>query len=266
MVVRCLLKTVCLQTDVEFLQEMVQIKGYILKWRGVNSRLDSLQASILNIKLERIQDCLSSRKKIARRFNVEFSGIGDLILPPIVIEGRESSINYYVIRTKFRDALFNYLARSNIKTQIHYPCALPFQDAYKHFGFIPNDFPIAFKLQSEILSLPFYPFMEEEEIIYLKDNLNKPFFTKLNIKKLNMEYRKYAFAKVGHFGLCHSLLAWARAVVWASENNASIIAPSWLSIRGRIGPVVRGERDWRQYHKLFHFPNYITGISEILSS
>ena len=68
----------------------------------------------------------------------------------IVIEGRESSINYYVIRTKFRDALFNYLAGSNIKTQIHYPCALPFQDAYKHFGFIPNDFPIAFKLQSEI--------------------------------------------------------------------------------------------------------------------
>ena len=77
-----------------------------------------------------------------------------------------------------------------------------------------------------------------------------------------MEYRKYAFAKVGHFGLCHSLLAWARAVVWASENNASIIAPSWLSIRGRIGPVIRGERDWRQYHKLFHFPNYITGFQK----
>ena len=141
-------------------------KRLYFEMEGVNSRLDSLQASILNIKLERIQDCLSSRKKIAGRFNVEFSGIGDLILPPIVIEGRESSINYYVIRTKFRDALSKHLARSNIKTQIHYPCALPFQDAYKHFGFIPNDFPIAFKLQSEILSLPFYPFMEEGDYLF----------------------------------------------------------------------------------------------------
>ena len=95
----------------------------------------------------------------------------------------ENLLNYYVIRTKFRNALLKYLAGSNIKTQIHYPCALPFQDAYKHFGFTPNDFPIAFKLQSEILSLPFYPFMEEEEIIYLKDNLNK-FFDKKSVSAL----------------------------------------------------------------------------------
>ena len=151
-------------------------KRLYFEMEGVNSRLDSLQASILNIKLERIQDCLSSRKKIARRFNEEFSGIGDLILPPIVIEGRESSINYYVIRTKFRDALSKHLAGSNIKTQIHYPCALPFQDAYKHLDLSQMISQLLLNC-SQRSYLSFYPFMEEEEIIYLRDNLNV--FTKL---------------------------------------------------------------------------------------
>lgn len=75
--------------------------------------------------------------------------------------------------------------------------------------------------------------------------------------------RIYAYPKVGSFGLCHSLLAWARAVAWADQNGAKLIAPSWCSIRGRIGPVIRRERDKRRYHELFQFPRYITGFNKL---
>lgn len=77
------------------------------------------------------------------------------------------------------------------------------------------------------------------------------------------ETNKYAYPKVGPFGLCHSLLAWARAVAWADENQAKLIAPNWSSIRGRVGPIIRQERDKRQYQRLFHFPRYINGFKKL---
>jgi hypothetical protein len=72
-----------------------------------------------------------------------------------------------------------------------------------------------------------------------------------------------AYADVGNYGLAHSLLAWARCHLWADRHNVRVLAPSWLHIRGRIGPILRGERDSRQYHRLFQFPEYITGVRRL---
>jgi hypothetical protein len=72
----------------------------------------------------------------------------------------------------------------------------------------------------------------------------------------------FGFPDVGRFGLAHSLLAWARCQIWCSNNNAQLIAPAWNCLR--IGPWVRGERDKRQYHKLFHNTNYVVGIRRLL--
>lgn len=72
--------------------------------------------------------------------------------------------------------------------------------------------------------------------------------------------RLYAYPYVGNFGLGHSLLAWARCQVWATCNGVEMLAPSWFHLRGRIGPILRAERDNRQYHRLFRFPDYITGL------
>jgi len=73
----------------------------------------------------------------------------------------------------------------------------------------------------------------------------------------------YAYADVGYFGLTHSLLAWARCHLWAADNQVPMIAPSWLRVRGRIGPWLRREPDKRQYQLLFRFPDYITGMRRL---
>ncbi len=73
----------------------------------------------------------------------------------------------------------------------------------------------------------------------------------------------FAYADVGYFGLTHSLLAWARCHLWAKDNQVPIIAPSWLRLRGRIGPWLRREADKRQYQLLFRFPDYITGMRRL---
>ncbi len=74
----------------------------------------------------------------------------------------------------------------------------------------------------------------------------------------------YGYADVGHFGLAHSLLAWARCRLWTYDNNLPMLSPNWFHIRGRIGPHIRKERDKRQYQKLFRYPGYITGLPRLL--
>ncbi len=69
----------------------------------------------------------------------------------------------------------------------------------------------------------------------------------------------YGFAEVGRYGLGHSLLAWARCRLWCDDHQVPMLAPSWNQLR--IGPMLRGERDKRQYHLLFRFDGYVTGLN-----
>ena len=85
----------------------------------------------------------------------------------------------FVIRTKYRDALKAYLAENNIQTVINYPKALPFLDAYKHLGNCTEDFPRAYQHQGEILSLPIFPDMTEDQILFVIFNI-KSFFDHLS--------------------------------------------------------------------------------------
>lgn len=71
----------------------------------------------------------------------------------------------------------------------------------------------------------------------------------------------YGYADVGRFGLAHSLLAWARCVIWCRDNHIPMIAPNWRHFR--IGPWLRGERDNRLYHRLFQFKYYIKGVDRM---
>ena len=70
----------------------------------------------------------------------------------------------------------------------------------------------------------------------------------------------YGYAEVGSFGLTHSLLSWARCRLWCNYNKVPMLAPSWLHLRGHIGPILRREYDSRQYHRLFRFPSYVNGL------
>lgn len=75
--------------------------------------------------------------------------------------------------------------------------------------------------------------------------------------------RTFAYADVGYFGLTHSLLAWARCHLWSIDHNVPMIAPSWLRVKGRVGPWLRREKDKRQYQSLFRFPDYICGVRRL---
>jgi hypothetical protein len=73
----------------------------------------------------------------------------------------------------------------------------------------------------------------------------------------------HSYSDVGTFGLAHSLLAFARCVLWSRDNDVPMLAPTWLRFQHRIGPILRRERDNRQYHRLFRFPGYITGLRRL---
>lgn len=130
---------------------------------GVNSRLDGLQAAILNVKLKHLAQWTQARQRVAARYDELLRGVGDLRTPPVTA-GREHVYHLYVIRTEKRDALMKHLKERGVATVLNYPKALPFYPAYAYLGHQPSDFPNAYANQSRILSLPIYPEMTDEMI------------------------------------------------------------------------------------------------------
>jgi len=139
---------------------------------GMSSRLDGLQAAILNIKLRYIDDWNRKRYGNALYYQEYLSEIDEIALPGIP-DFSNHVFHLYVIRLKNRDRIRAKLRDFGIEAGIHYPIALPNLKAYKYLGHKPSDFPIANRLQDEILSLPLYPELTERKIIYIKDCLKK---------------------------------------------------------------------------------------------
>lgn len=141
---------------------------------GINSRMDGLQAAILNVKLPHLVDWTNLRCNIANKYLTELSGIGDLSLP--MIDPLAQHVwHLFVIRTKRRDALKKYLAQSGIQTVINYPVALPFLKAYEYQKNQATDFPTALRHQDEILSLPIYPEMTTEMVNTVSSAISNAF-------------------------------------------------------------------------------------------
>jgi dTDP-4-amino-4,6-dideoxygalactose transaminase len=130
---------------------------------GINSRMDGLQAAILNAKLPHLPAWTEARRRVAAHYDALLEGMGDVITPKIGSD-RDHVYHLYVIRTENRDALKEYLTQSGISTVLNYPKALPFYPAYMYLGHIPQDFPAAYFNQSRVLSLPIYPEMKKDMI------------------------------------------------------------------------------------------------------
>jgi dTDP-4-amino-4,6-dideoxygalactose transaminase len=133
---------------------------------GINSRMDGLQAAILNAKLPHLPVWTAARRRVAVCYNKLLEDVGDVITP-IVESDRDHVYHLYVIRTENRDALREHLSQAGISTVLNYPKALPFYPAYAYLGHVPKDFPAAYFNQSRILSLPIYPEMPEEAITHV---------------------------------------------------------------------------------------------------
>jgi dTDP-4-amino-4,6-dideoxygalactose transaminase len=137
---------------------------------GICSRMDGLQAAILNVKLPHLADWTEGRRRVAARYDELLQGVGDIITPKVASD-RDHVYHLYVIRSEKRDALRKHLTEAGIATVLNYPKALPFYPAYAYLGHTPKDFPIAHANQSRILSLPIYPEMTEEQIAYVVDHI-----------------------------------------------------------------------------------------------
>jgi len=129
---------------------------------GINSRLDGLQAAILNVKLPRLAGWTAQRRAIAKRYDALLSGIFGIALPTEV-EGREHVYHLYVIEADDRDGLAAALKERGVPTVVNYKRALPFLPCYAHLGHRPEDFPVAYRLQDRILSLPIFAELTEAQ-------------------------------------------------------------------------------------------------------
>ena len=144
---------------------------------GINSRMDGLQAAILSVKLPYIIEWNEKRYRNALIYNKLLEDVKEIVIPNIRPDASHI-FHLYVIRTKDRDALQKYLGEYGISTSIHYPVALPFMQAYDYLEHKPEDFPIAYQYQDEILSLPMYPELSKSSIFYVVDRI-KEFYDQL---------------------------------------------------------------------------------------
>jgi dTDP-4-amino-4,6-dideoxygalactose transaminase len=143
---------------------------------GVNSRLDTIQAAILRVKLRYLSKFNASRVAVADLYDAALKTCGSISVPERV---RYSShiFHQYTIRVRNgkRDELRKFLESNNIPSMIYYPGPLHVQKAYEHLGYKKDDFPVTTNLCSEVLSLPMHPDMEREQIEYITQNILKFF-------------------------------------------------------------------------------------------
>ncbi len=130
---------------------------------GFNKRLDEIQAAFLRVKLPHLNAWTTDRQRIAAHYLAGLAGVGDLTLPNTA-EGATHVYHLFVVRTSHREALQAHLRESGIGTLIHYPVPPHLQACYADLGHQPGDFPIAEQLAREVLSLPIWPGMTEEEV------------------------------------------------------------------------------------------------------
>lgn len=149
--------------DVSMLRNYGTSTRSVAEQRGVNSRLDEMQAAVLRVKLARLSKWNKLRNKIASVYLDELAGVGDLILPA-TIKGAKHVYHVFAVRTLKRDSLQEFLRRKGIETIVHYPVPPHLQNAYADHGFKKGQFNVAEKLSRESLSLPMWPGMEEKSL------------------------------------------------------------------------------------------------------
>lgn len=147
----------------KMLRNYGQEKRYYHPIKGINSRLDELQAAILLVKLKYLDRWNSRRREIARIYSEKIS-TEQARKPKEMSYGRHI-FHLYVIRHARRADLQTYLEQEGVQTMIHYPVPIHMQEAYRDLGYGHGSFPIAEKCADEVLSLPIFPQLRDEEVM-----------------------------------------------------------------------------------------------------
>lgn len=142
---------------------------------GENSRLDTVQAAVLSLKLKRLEGWNAARRRVAAYYTERLADVGGVRCPEI--NTHVLSVHHlYVIRAQKRDDLMNYLLEQDIGCIIHYPIPIHLQEAYASMGWKEGSFPVAENAAKEILSLPMFPTITTEQMDYVTDAV-KAFFS-----------------------------------------------------------------------------------------
>ena len=145
---------------------------------GINSRLDAIQAAILDIKLRHLDEWNEQRRKSAEYYKLLFksAGLHDYVSVPEEMPGNVHIWHQYVIRVKSkRDELMSYLEGKGLSVRVYYPLSLHLQPCFEYLGYHEGDFPVSEELTREVLALPIYPGLTEEEQSEIVDGI-KEFF------------------------------------------------------------------------------------------
>ena len=134
---------------------------YVNIYQGLNSRLDEIQAAVLDVKLKYIDAENQRRREIANRYVTEINNV-NITLPQLPEHQEEHVWHLFVIRTQEREKLQNYLQENEVQTLIHYPIPPHKQEAYKEMNTLT--FAVTEKIHHEVLSLPISPVMDEDEV------------------------------------------------------------------------------------------------------
>jgi dTDP-4-amino-4,6-dideoxygalactose transaminase len=163
--------------DVDFADKIRMMRNYGSKEKyhndieGLNSRLDEMQAALLRVKLTHLKELNDERGKIANMYN---KGIkNSKIELPTVRQGADSIYHQYVIKCKDRDGLQKFLLDNDIQTQIHYPIPPHLAKCYDYLEHKVGDYPITEGYANEVLSLPIYTGMTDEEVGYVIEKINE---------------------------------------------------------------------------------------------
>jgi dTDP-4-amino-4,6-dideoxygalactose transaminase len=145
---------------------------YIYGMHGFNSRLDTLQAALLRVKLKYIDKWIELRIANAGFYNQALLGTDGIITPKIPDKVKHS-FNYYTIRLKNfrREGIQEKIKEKGVPSAIYYPLSLHLQVVYEGLGYKKGDFPVAESMQEEVLSLPMYPELDRKLIYEIANNL-----------------------------------------------------------------------------------------------
>ena len=145
-------------------------KKYHHDYIGYNSRLDTLQAAILQVKLSHIEDAIRRRAEHAAHYRTKLAAVQEIKLP--VVAAGNSEVNYvFCIQAEKRDELESYLKDKEIGSSIYYPVPLHLQKCFEYLGRKKGDFPVAEKLCEKVIALPMFPELTEDEIAYVCETI-----------------------------------------------------------------------------------------------
>lgn len=167
--------------NAEYAEKLRLLRGHGMKPRyyhsliGINSRLDSYQAAVLNVKLPRLDKWTAMRQQNAERYTELFcdSKLEGMIGLPVLLPNRRHVWNQYVIRVPngLRDTMRKELAESKVGTEIYYPLGLHEQECFQNLGYSAESLPETYRASREVMALPIYPELTAAEQVYVVEKI-----------------------------------------------------------------------------------------------